>query len=166
MKAEVAPVETWRRLLNSGPCMREARSPMGNNTQSDSPSPLPPSGPTPKFAWPVLGIDPEAPRLPWADFLNLVALQAPTDYPGPVGRWLAARLGNLMAEALHLNAHSPEAHEHLAQAAADAEASWVASLEAEVEHPGIWVVAVQDENPRGTRRGYYTTDTNDETWVN
>jgi hypothetical protein len=102
---------------------------MGNNTQppADSTSPLPPPSPTPKFAWPRPGVDPEAPRLPWADFLHLVAQQATKDYPGPVGRFLAARIGSLMVEAIDLCANSPEEHEHLSQASADAEAAWVAA---------------------------------------
>ena len=139
---------------------------MVDNTQppADSTSPLPP--PTPRFEWPVLGVDPEAPRLGWPEFLDLLSQQLTKDYPGPVGAFLAARLGNLMAEAVALGAHSPEAHEHLAQAAADSEAAWVASLESEVEHPGVWMITVHDENPQGTRRGYYATTSDDETVVN
>ena len=84
---------------------------MNSNTPSwssgDSPErPVPPR-PATKFAWPIPGIDPEAPRLSWDQFLYLISQQALKDYPGPVGAFLAARLGNLMAEAIHLNAQSP-----------------------------------------------------------
>ena len=46
---------------------------MGNNTPSQSPSPLP------RFVWPRPGSD--QPRLAWPEFLRVVALQLQRDYP-------------------------------------------------------------------------------------
>ena len=105
--------------------------PTKKNTRR-SPSPQP----HPLYIWPRPGED--SPRLPWADWLRLIALQIDTDYPGTVGRFLSAHLIALALQAEALGATSPDAHERLAQEAADAEAAWYQALEAEAAQPGIW----------------------------
>ncbi len=104
---------------------------MGKNTsRALSPQLLP------KYAWPRPGDD--LPRLPWTDWLRLVALQIATDYHGPEGQFLSAHIIALALQADGLGATDPESHERLAQAAADSEAAWVQALLDEAAQPGIW----------------------------
>jgi hypothetical protein len=100
--------------------------------------PAPATQPLPQYEWPTPGAD--LPRLFWSAYLRLISLQLGTDYPGPVGRFLASHLGALALQAEGLGATDPSAHERLAQEAAEAEAAWVAALEAEAAQPGgAWV---------------------------
>jgi hypothetical protein len=99
-----------------------------NTRRANSPQPLP------KYEWPRPGED--APRLPWSAYLRCIALQLGTDYPGSVGRFLSSYLGALALQAEALGATDPEAHERLAQEAAEAEAAWYQALEAEAAQPG------------------------------
>ncbi len=92
--------------------------------------------PHPLYLWPRPGDD--LPRLPWADWLRLIALQLGDDYPGAGGRFLSAHLIALAVQAEALGATSPDAHERLAQAEADRESAWIQALEAEAVAPGIW----------------------------
>ena len=121
-----------RVALNSGPCMREAQSPMGNNTRSDSTSPLP--SPLPKFEWLRPSVD--APRLQWADWLLILSDQLALDFPGETGLYLASVVYGHSCQARLLGAIGPAHQEQLAQEEADRMSAWIVALEAEVTQPG------------------------------
>ena len=78
-------VSTWV-ALNSGPWLREGESPMGNNTQTPSNSPLPPPSPLPKFEWPARGQD--CPRLTWPTYVKLLADELDQELGGETGHYL------------------------------------------------------------------------------
>lgn len=140
------------------------------NTPAESQPPA-----LPRFVWPKPGSD--VPRLPWADWLRLVALQLMTDYPGPVGRFLANVVGAQAIQAEALRASDPEAHETLAHEAALQEQAWVAALEAEIDSPGHWEPDAPDpcdlsdwgghaDADDMARRGWYSQCPEDDTWLN
>jgi hypothetical protein len=129
-----------------------------------SDSPQPPSK-SPKYLWPRPGLD-DWPRLSWESWLRIYALELGKTYPGDLGYFLSQQTLALAEHARALGAHSPTHHITLAQKAADAEAAWVASLEEEVMNPGIWMITALDESPDGAQRGYFSRNTDDETWIN
>ena len=79
---------------------------MGYNTQPPSNSPLPP--PTPKFAWPRPGIDPEAPRLAWSQYLRLWSEEIDRTCGGETGHFLGNWFLSLALQAESLG--SPQPH--------------------------------------------------------
>jgi hypothetical protein len=98
------------------------------------------------------------------------------DYPGPTGRFLSNQIGALAEQARVLRAIDPDAHEELAAAAEAEEAAWLAALEAEAQAPGHWEPDAPDMPDLGgwgghddgdaARRGWYTCDPDDSTWLN
>jgi hypothetical protein len=94
----------------------------------------PGSQPTPLYAWPRPGED--VPRLPWADWLRLYALEVARSIPGAPGAFLAQYIGGLAEQALVLGAVGPDSHLALAQAEQEREAAWYQALEAEAAQPG------------------------------
>ena len=150
---------------------------MGYNTPSDSPSPLPP--PLPRFEFHPPGVD--APRLEWPDWLQVVSLQLQSDYPGPVGLFLASVMGAVACQARELGATDWVTHERLAQEEQDRAGAWLVALEAEVVQPGgHWEVSDDfnggwdghesqpdfDESDNGPIRGWLARDSEDETFCN
>jgi hypothetical protein len=131
-------------------------------------------GRPPKYEWPVPGDD--TPRLPWADYLRLWAGAIDTMAAGEPGRFLAAYLLGLAAQAEALGARGPSEHEARAQAEAEREAAWVAALEAEVEQPGLWMTTLDPEitgsldghpsQDEDVRRAWLGADPYDETYCN
>lgn len=105
---------------------------MGINTAPNPSAPVPP--PLPRFEFLPPGTD--APRLAWADWLNLLANQLQRDYPGRVGLFLSSNIGALAIQARELGATDPDEHDRLSQEEADRAAAWVCALEAEVAQPG------------------------------
>ena len=150
---------------------------MGHNTPSDSPSPLPP--PLPRFEFHPPGVD--APRLEWPDWLQVVSLQLQSDYPGPVGLFLSSVMGAVACQARELGATDWVTHERLAAEEADRASAWLIALEAEVAQPdGHWELSDDhnggwdghesqpdcDESDAGPIRGWFSRDSEDETFCN
>jgi hypothetical protein len=96
----------------------------------------PPNSPQqyPRYLWPRIGDD--LPRLPWADWLRLYALEVARSIPGAPGAFISQYIGGLAEQALVLGAVDPDSHAVLAQEAAEAEAAWYQALEAEAAQPG------------------------------
>jgi hypothetical protein len=149
---------------------------MGYNTPSDSPSPLPP--PLPRFEFHPPGVD--APRLEWPDWLQVVSLQLQSDYPGPVGLFLASAMGAVACQARELGATDWATHERLAAEEADRASAWLIAWEAEVAQPGgHWELSPDAtggwgghesqpdfESDDGPVRGWFSRDSEDETFCN
>ena len=96
--------------------------------------PAPVTQPLPRYEWPTPGDD--LPRLPWADWLRLYALEVVRSIPGAPGAFLAQYIGGLAEHALVLGAVDPDSHLALAQAEQERESAWIQALEAEAADPG------------------------------
>jgi hypothetical protein len=91
-----------------------------------------------------------------------------------LGYFLSQQTLALAEHARALGAHSPTAHLDLVQQAADAaqrvadaDAAWVASLEAELEQPGgTWAPTDWDDGTDVTRRAWLELDPNGATYRN
>jgi hypothetical protein len=111
-----------------------------HNTFESPPSP--PSGHPPRFPWPKLG--PDSLQVTWAEFLKLTAAACETAYPGSPGRFIAAYLHALSAQAIALEAESPEAHETKAEAERLREAAYLRALE---DQSGYWSITEPELDP-------------------
>jgi hypothetical protein len=96
----------------------------------------------PRFPWPKPG--PTAPQVTWAEFLKLTAEACETAYPGSPGRFIAAYLHALSAQAIALEAESPEAHETKAEAERLREAAYLRALE---DQSGYWSITEPELDP-------------------
>ena len=96
--------------------------------------PAPAPQPLPRYEWPTPGAD--LPRLSWADWLRLYALEVARSIPGTPGAFLAQYIGGLAEQALVLGAVDPDSHLALAQAEQERESAWIQALEAEAAAPG------------------------------
>ena len=92
---------------------------------------LPPRNPYLRMAQPGAG----SPRLSWADWLRLYALEVARSIPGVPGAFLAQYIGGLAEQALVLGAVDPDSHLALAQAEQERKCLDPA-LEAEAADPG------------------------------
>ena len=160
-----------------------------------NPRTTPPPPPLPRFAWTRPGVDPEAPRLPFDQYLRLIALQAEIDYPcGPdtdpgasLGALISSYLLAIAEQSVQLGAWDPASYIERSQAEADRAAAYLQALMHEADH-GSWVIIQpspedlsddanggwggHESNPDfgepadGAQRGYFSRDVDDETWVN
>jgi hypothetical protein len=96
--------------------------------------PAPATQPLPQYEWPRP--DDDLPRLSWADWLRLYALEVARSIPGAPGAFLAQYIGGLAEQALVLGAVDPDSHLALAQAEQECESAWIQALEAEAADPG------------------------------
>jgi hypothetical protein len=107
------------------------------------------------------------PRLTWPQYLRLWSNELDRTCGGETGHYLGSWFLSLALQAESMSAHSPEDHSTKALLEAEREAAWERALLDEAAQAGVWVITATDtESPDGARRGYFATDTNDETWVN
>ena len=99
----------------------------------------------PRFPWPKPG--PTAPQVTWSEFLKLTAEACETAYPGSPGRFIAAYLHALSAQAIALEAESPEAHETKAEQVRLQEAAYFQALE---DQSGYWSITEPEPDPEAT----------------
>jgi hypothetical protein len=112
----------------------------------DNTSQFPPAQSVPPlYAWPKPG--PTAPQVTWSDFLKLTADECENQYPGPPGRFIAAYLHALSAQAIALEAESPEAHETKAEQVRLQEAAYFQALE---DQSGYWSISEPEPDPEAT----------------
>ena len=71
-------------------------------SQNTSPTPAP--QPLPKYLWPRPGIDPEAPRLAWSQYLRLWSVELDRACGGEVGHFLGSWFLSLAIQAESLQA--------------------------------------------------------------
>jgi hypothetical protein len=95
-----------------------------------------------RFPWPKPG--PTAPQVTWSEFLKLTAEACETAYPGSPGRFIAAYLHALSAQAIALEAESPEAHETKAEQVRLREAAYFQALE---DQSGYWSITEPEPDP-------------------
>jgi hypothetical protein len=100
---------------------------------------------SPRFPWPKPG--PTAPQVTWSEFLKLTAEACENQYPGSPGRFIAAYLHALSAQAIVLEAESPEAHETKAEQVRLREAAYFQALE---DQSGYWCITEPEPNPEAT----------------
>jgi hypothetical protein len=105
-------------------------------------TPSPPAAQPPRFPWPKPG--PTAPQVTWSEFLKLTAEACETAYPGSPGRFIAAYLHALSAQAIALQAISPESHETKAEAERLREAAYLRALE---DQSGYWSITEPELDP-------------------
>jgi hypothetical protein len=110
-----------------------------DNTSDPAPAQLP------RFPWPKPG--PTAPQVTWSEFLKLTAEACETAYPGSPGRFIAAYLHALSAQAIALEAESPEAHETKAEQVRLREAAYFQALE---DQSGYWSITEPEPDPEAT----------------
>jgi hypothetical protein len=96
--------------------------------------PAPAPQPLPQYEWPRPGDD--LPRLSWADWLRLYALDVARSIPGAPGCFISQYIGGLAEQSLVLGAVDPDSHLALAQAEQERESAWIQALEAEAMDPG------------------------------
>jgi hypothetical protein len=127
-----------------------------DNTSVPAPTPVS------RFPWPRPG--PTAPHVTWAEFLELTAEACETTYPGSPGRFIAAYLHALAAQARALQAESPEAHEALAEAERLREAAYFQALE---DQSGYWSVTEpeSDSEQTGSLDGHMDDDGTRQVWL-
>ena len=89
--------------------------------------------------WPAPGLDSNL--VTWPQFLALAAEACERLYPGSPGRFLAAYLHALSAQAVALRADSPESHEAAADAVRLREAAYIHTLE---QGAASWSLAEPD----------------------
>jgi hypothetical protein len=99
----------------------------------------------PRFPWPKPG--PTAPQVTWSEFLKLTADECENQYPGSPGRFIAAYLHALSAQAIALEAESPEAHETKAEQVRLREAAYFQALE---DQSGYWSITEPEPDPEAT----------------
>jgi hypothetical protein len=97
------------------------------------------------FAWPRPG--PDAPQVPWPEFLRRAAEDCERRYSGSPGRFIAAYLHALSAQAIALEAESPEAHETKAEQVRLREAAYFQALE---DQSGYWSITEPEPDPEAT----------------
>jgi hypothetical protein len=107
-----------------------------DNTSDPAPAQLP------RFPWPKPG--PTAPQVTWSEFLKLTAEACETAYPGSPGRFIAAYLHALSAQAIALEAISPEAHETKAEQVRLREAAYFQALD---DQSGYWSITEPEPGP-------------------
>ena len=99
----------------------------------------------PRLPWP--GPGPDVPQVTWPEFLKLAADECERSYPGPPGRFIAAYLHALSAQAIALEAESPEAHETKAEQVRLQEAAYFQALE---DQSGYWSITEPEPDPEAT----------------
>jgi hypothetical protein len=113
-----------------------------DNTSKSLPNP----SPSPLFAWPRPG--PDAPQVPWPEFLRRAAEDCERRYSGSPGRFLAGYIHALSAQARALGADGPESHEDAAEQVRLQEAAYFQALE---EQSGYW--SISDPEPDSEQTG-------------
>jgi hypothetical protein len=155
---------------------------MGHNTPSQSPGDSPT---TPRFVWPKPDQGHTIPRLGWPEFLRVVALQLQRDYPCPgpstdpgasLGNFLASHVIALAEQAEALQAWDPGSHVAHAQVMEEEiEAAWYQFVGdqyepslSDDETAGLGGHPAQPdfETDDGPVRGWFSRDSEDETFLN
>ena len=133
-----------------------------------------PKTPVPTYRSPKPG---DHRHVPWPEYLGLMGETIAVLVPGEHGQFIGNYMLGLSKQARLIGAKSPADHLAKAEAAADYQASYIASLEQAVEHGGSWALGPPDaadldmgdyggHPDEATLQAHIAIDPESETWRN